>query len=37
VFVKVPRHHQHVENGWRGGDMVLNATDATGRFDDESL
>ena len=34
---KAPRCHQQVENcGW-GALLVLNATDVTGRFDDESL
>ena len=37
AFVEAPRHNQHVENGWRSGDRLLNATEATGRFDDESL
>jgi hypothetical protein len=32
-----PRRLQHVESGWWGGVMVPNATDASGRFDDESL
>jgi hypothetical protein len=37
AFFEAPGRLQRVENCWWGGRAVLNATDVTGRFDDESL
>ena len=37
AFFEAPGRLQHVENCWWGGVVVPNATEVTGRFDDESL
>jgi hypothetical protein len=37
ALLETPRHRQRVENCWWWRKRVLNATNATGRFDDESL